>query len=107
MLFIDYENFLNIAKKLSKSGVEFWSFFAKQRNRNNSIIIKSICLYIIKIFFKVFVVSWRFLKLEYTIFNTNLIMILQGVKLESAYIVEKVKIDWFKLILENLYNFFF
>lgn len=93
MPFIDYENFLNIPKELNKSNVKFWSFFAKQKKEDNSIIIKSICLYIIKRFSKVFVVFCHFLKQKYVIFNTNLIMILQDIKLESMYIVETVKID--------------
>lgn len=40
LLFIDYRNFINIVIKLDKYGVETWSFIAKQKDKNDTIVLK-------------------------------------------------------------------
>lgn len=106
MPLIDCKKLVKIAIKLDKGGRKVHGFFAKQKDKDSGIIVENICSYVVKKFPKVFIGFQHFLKPKHTVFNTNLIVILQNIKSESAYIAEIIEVDWFEFILEDAYNFF-
>lgn len=67
--------------------------FAKQKDKNSSVIMKSIHQYIIEGLFKVFINFQRFPEPNHTIFNADPTMVLQSIKPKSLHVAEMVEIN--------------
>lgn len=63
MLLVNYQQFVNLGKKLVKVSIEIWGLFSNEKNKNGSIVMEDICPDFIEKYTKVFVCLEAFLKL--------------------------------------------
>lgn len=76
MPLVYFEKLINITMELGESRVKVWGFFAKQKNDDSRVIIKSISSHLVERLAEVFVGPRCFSELEHTILDTNVVLIM-------------------------------
>ena len=85
--------------------MELRGLFAEHGNKDCGVVVEGIHPNVVEGFSKVRVGPQRFLKPEYSVFNADLIVILQSDKPESAHMAEAVEFHLLEFIPKDPYNF--
>ena len=105
MPLIDCGELVDVAVELGEGGVEVRGLFAEQKDKDGGVVVETLRLYVVERLPKVLVGPRRFPEPEHAVLNADPIVVLQGIKPESAYVAEAVEVDRLELILKDLYNF--
>lgn len=67
--------------------MEDQGLFAKEGYKDSHVVVESIHLYLVEYLPKVFIYLQCLLEFEHTIFDTNSVIVLHGLKTESPHVV--------------------
>ncbi len=67
--------------------------------------MEGVCPHLVEKLSKVLISSRNRAEPKHTIFNGNLVVVLQRVKPESIHVIKAVEVDWLEFIMEDPYHF--